>query len=171
MISASSKAPQNLMFCPDLQWSCMLGVIAVVTLSVLTQEGVCEATEAPESATHTQLLMLIVCFFVWPVHTFVRVCVCVCVFPDLRYSLFIVKESVEQDPDPPAGSNQTHSSGLNGQLTIREAIVAPSPCASQLKGFCVCVYVSQWACVFVWLLVCERGHVLVCVCKVLFHSI
>ncbi len=53
---------------------------------------------------------------------FVCAPVCVCLLPDLCYSVSIVKESVEQDPDPPAGTNQTHSSGLNGQLTIREPL-------------------------------------------------
>lgn len=93
----------------------------VVTLYVLTQ-GVCEATVAPLVSTHMCRCM-IVCFFV---HTFACVCLCahwcVCTLPDLCYSLSIVKESVEQDPDPPAGTNQTHSSGLNGQLTIREPL-------------------------------------------------
>lgn len=56
------------------------------------------------------------------VSVFVHWCVCVRLLQDLCYSLSIVKESVEQDPDPPAGTNQTHSSGLNGQLTIREPL-------------------------------------------------
>lgn len=60
---------------------------------------------------------------------------CVRPLPDLCYSPSIVKPSVEQDPDPLVGTNQTHSSGLNGQLTKKGAIVALSACASQLKGF------------------------------------
>lgn len=85
-------------------------------------QGVCEATVV---CTHV-LILDFVFLCVFAVHTLVPlckcVCLCVCVLPDLCYSLSIVKESVEQDPDPPAGTNQTHSSGLNGQLTIREPL-------------------------------------------------
>lgn len=59
-------------------------------------------------------------------HLCVIVCACVhwcvCFLLDLCYSQSIVNENVEQDPDPPAGTNHTHSSGLNSQLTIREPL-------------------------------------------------
>lgn len=123
-----------LLHCAVACWVCCC--ICVVTLCVLTQ-GVCEATAAP-ACLHTHVLMpdcAFLCatcalrlFICTPLSMCERVfvcapaCVCVCLLPDLCYSVSIVNESVEQDPDPPAGTNQTHSSGLNGQLTIREPL-------------------------------------------------
>lgn len=108
---------------------------ACVVTSCVSLQGVCEATVAPRACTHTHVLMLdcvFLCVTRVSVRTFVRVwvfalacapvCVCACLLPDLCYSPSIVKESVEQDLDPPAGTNETHSSGLNGQLTIREPL-------------------------------------------------
>lgn len=53
------------------------------------------------------------------VHDFIRVCV--------RASRSLLQPlhcegSVEQDPNPLVGTNEVHSWGLNGQLTIREPL-------------------------------------------------
>lgn len=119
------------------QRSCMLGMLLHMCghFVCVNAMGVCEATAAP-ACLHTHVLMpdcvflCVTCalrlFMCTPLsvceRVFVCAPVCVCLLPDLCYSVSIVKESVEQDPDPPAGTNQTHSSGLNGQLTIREPL-------------------------------------------------
>lgn len=88
------------------------------------------------SRLHTHALIAYLCVSLCDLCTLSVLCahlcpcasVCLCVrqcvrlFLDLCYSPSIVKESVEQDADPPAGTNETHSSGLNGQLTIREPL-------------------------------------------------
>lgn len=74
------------------------------------------------------MLHCVACALAVFVCTLIRVCVCVCAGVCAPCSQISVtapplwEESVEQDPDPPAGTNETHSSGLNGQLTIREPL-------------------------------------------------
>lgn len=79
----------------------------------------------PHVSTHVLILnyafLYVTCALQMFMCTPLAMCECVLVC-DLCYSLSIVKESVKQDPDPPAGTNQTHSLGLNGQLTIREPL-------------------------------------------------
>lgn len=118
--------------------ACWVDCCVCVVTSVLC-ESAWGPTVAPSICTciDAQLSVCLCVFFVilmdHYVHTFVLLCECVCTrvhlracsLPHLCYSLSIVNKSVEQDPDPPVGTNHTHSSGLNSQLTIREPL---SPC-------------------------------------------
>lgn len=105
--------------------------VCVVTLVL------CERASQSAHVYWCSIVCVYVCVFLWypcttmctPLSFCASVCTSVhlraCSLSHLCYSLSIVNKSVEQDPDPPVGTNHTHSSGLNSQLTIRAPL---SPC-------------------------------------------